>query len=253
MSKKIVIGNWKMNPISQKEAENLFNKISKNLKVRKTEVIVCPPAIYLEKLKRISRKIPLGVQNVFYGDTGAETGEISAEMFYNLGVRYAIIGHSERRARGEGNEEINRKIKTSLSAGVCPIICIGEKERDESHEYLNFIKNQLSENLAGISKNSIAKLVVAYEPIWAIGKEALRGATGEEFREMKVFIRKILSDKFGAEAVESIRIIYGGSVNPKNALEFLKDGDTDGFLVGRDSLDPKKFIEIINITEHENN
>jgi len=249
MSKKIVVGNWKMNPITQKEAENLFNKINKNVNFKKTEVVVCVPVLYLNQLKSLSRKIKSGVQDISFEESGAHTGEIGGEMVYGLGARYVILGHSERRARGESNNDIAKKVKGALSASLAPVLCIGEKERDEAHEYLNFIKNQLNESLAGISKSSIAKLIVAYEPIWAIGKNAVREATGEEFREMKVFIKKILSDKFGAEAVESIRIIYGGSVNPKNALSFLKEGDADGFLVGRDSLDPKKFAEIISLTE----
>lgn len=239
-----------MNPLSLKEAEKLFTSILKNKKDKlKVEVVVCAPFLYLEKLKKISKKIPIGSQNIFYEKEGAYTGEISAEMIYNLGAKYTILGHSERRMQGESNNDVNKKIKVALSNSLVPIVCIGEKERDENHEYLNFIKTQVEEGFSNIQKSSMTKVVIAYEPIWAIGKTAVREANPEEFREMKIFIRKILTDKFGKDVAENIRIIYGGSVNPKNALDFLKEGQADGFLVGRDSLNAEKFVNIINIAE----
>lgn len=251
MLKKIVIGNWKMNPVNEKEAKKLFANISTSASnIKKTEIVVCPPFVYLEGLKKILKKISLGAQNAFYGDVGAFTGEISVKMLSNIGVKYVILGHSERRALGEGNIEVNKKVKAALSLGIIPIVCFGENTRDEKHEYLNFVKVQIEEGLNGISKNLISKIIIAYEPIWAIGKGALREATPEEFREMNIFIKKILSDKFGARIIEGIRIIYGGSVHPENALGFLKEGKAEGFLVGRDSLDPKKFLEIIKQTEN---
>lgn len=250
LSKKIVIGNWKMNPTTMKEAQNLFSEILKGvLTVKKTELSICPPYIFLESFKKKSKKIILGAQNSFYEGKGAFTGEISTEMLFNIGVKYVILGHSERRALGESNTEVNKKIKNVLSFNLVPVVCFGESNRDENHEYLNFIKTQVEESLNGISKNLISNIVIAYEPIWAIGKSALREANPEEFLEMSIFIKKILSDKFGAKTIEGVRIIYGGSVHPENALFFLKDGKTDGFLVGRDSLNSKKFLEIIKITE----
>jgi triosephosphate isomerase len=248
--KKLVIGNWKMNPLSAKEAEKLFISIVKSISGnKKTEVIACPPSIYIQNLKKISKKILIGSQDSFYEEKGAFTGEISAKMLSNLGIKYTILGHSERRALGEGNIEVNKKVKAALALGFTPIVCFGENTRDENHEYLNFIKVQIDEGLNGISKDLISKIIIAYEPVWAIGKSALREATPEEFLEMSIFIKKILSDKFGAKTVENVRIIYGGSVHPENALGFLKDGKAEGFLVGRDSLDPNKFSKIINITE----
>ena len=170
-------------------------------------------------------------------------------MLYNLGVRYVILGHSERRALGETDSEINKKIKSSLAAGLVPILCVGENTRDVSHSYFNLVKSQLEECLAGISKNSISKIIIAYEPVWAISSTPnRRDATPDDSREMVIFIRKILSDKFGSE-VSSTRIIYGGSVSDKDAFGFLKDGGVDGLLPGRASLDAKKFIEIIKIAE----
>lgn len=251
--KKIVIGNWKMNPLTSKEAEKLFVNITKLFPpLKKTEVVVCPPYLYLGKLKKISKKLSIGAQDAFVGDTGAFTGQVSMDMIENMGVRYVILGHSERRAMGETNLDINKKVKSALSSGVTPIICVGENERDDNHEYLNFVKTQAEECLDGISKNSITDIVIAYEPVWAIGKGAQREATAEEFREMSIFIKKVLSDKFGLKVLEGLRIIYGGSVHPQNVLEFLSEGCADGMLVGRDSLDAKKFSEIIKITENAN-
>lgn len=238
-----------MNPSTKKEAESIFKLILKNLNPKtKAEVVICPPFLYLENLKKLSKKVAVGGQNMFWEEKGAYTGEVSAEMLYNIGAKYVILGHSERRALGELNEDVNKKIKQSLSVGLIPILCVGESLRDENHEYLNFIKTQIEECLVGVSRNLISKVIIAYEPVWAIGKNATREATPEEFREMSIFIKKILSDKFGAKMIEQTRIIYGGSVHPENALGFLQEG-TDGFLAGRDSLDPKKFVEIIKICE----
>lgn len=254
LNRKIVIGNFKMNPVSLKETENIVSGINKSISnIKKTDIVLCPPVLFLSNLKnkklKISKKISLGAQNIFFGDTGAFTGEVSAKMLANLGINYSILGHSERREMGESNDLINKKVKSALSSRITPILCVGEKDRDVDHEYLNFIKAQVEECLLGISKNSLAKIVIAYEPVWAIGSNATREATPEEFREIRIFIKKILSDKFGAKAVEALRIIYGGSVHPENTLSFLKEGHSDGFLVGRDSLNPKKFLNIINITE----
>ncbi|MFH1200881.1 MAG: triose-phosphate isomerase [bacterium] len=251
MAKKIIIGNWKMDPLTLKEAEKLFFDVAKEISsIKKTEVVVCPPFIYLERLKKIrTSKIKLGAQNAFWGDIGAFTGEVSGEMLYNIGVKYVILGHSERRAIGESNQDINKKIKASLVAGLIPILCVGESVRDASHSYFNFIKTEIKECLIGVSKNSISKIIIAYEPIWAISSTLNRqDATPDDSREMAIFIRKILSDKFGLDAGR-MRIIYGGSVNEKDAENFLKNGGVDGLLPGRASLDAKKFLQIVKIAE----
>lgn len=250
-NKKIIIANWKMNPASLKEAEKIASGIAKGLKnTKKTDVVICPPFLYLEKVKKVSKNIIIGAQNTHFETTGAFTGEVSAEMLSGVGVKYVILGHSERRAEGDTNEIVNKKIKSAFASHIIPIVCVGEKVRDENHKYLHFIKTQIEECFDGISKNLISKIVIAYEPIWAIGKDATREATAEEFLEMSIFIKKILSDKFSAKIVEEISIVYGGSVHPENCFEFLQKGNTAGFLVGRDSLEPKKFLEILKITEY---
>jgi len=251
--KKIVIGNWKMNPMTLKEAEKLFAGITKLLlKTKKTQVVICPPFIYLEKLKKISKKISLGAQDVFWGEVGAYTGEVSGEMLYDLGTRYVILGHSERRAMGEKDGDINKKIKSSLASGLRPILCVGENIRDENHSYFNLVKTQLEGCLGGVSKDSISRIIIAYEPVWAISTTVDRkDATPEDFLEMSIFIRKIIADKFGVKTKMS-NIIYGGSVNEKNVGNFVKHESTDGVLVGNASLSQEKFSKIVTICEASN-
>ena len=239
-----------MNPVALKGAEKLFADTAKGLLgIKNIEVVACPPFLYLEKLKKISKKISLGSQDAFWEGQGAFTGEISSEMLYNLGMKYVILGHSERRTLGENNNDINKKIKSALSAGLIPVLCVGESLRDENHEYFNLVKNQIEECLSGISKNLISKVIVAYEPVWAISSTINRkDAIPADSLEMAIFIRKILADKFGKES-SVVRILYGGSVNERDAVEFLKDGGVEGLLVGRASLDAKKFLNIIKTCE----
>ncbi|HNW71340.1 MAG TPA: triose-phosphate isomerase [Candidatus Paceibacterota bacterium] len=250
MSKKIIVANWKMNPSSLKEAESLFTKISKKNNFKKIEIVICPPYLYLCKLKKFSRKIVLGAQNLFYEERGAFTGEISAEMLSNIGVKFVIIGHSERRKLGESNKDVNKKIKAALFFGIKPILCVGETERDENHEYFNFVKNQIEESLNGIHKDLIQKIIIAYEPVWALSTTQNRkDSNPDDSREMTVFIKKVLIDKFGTK-IKMPKILYGGSVDVKNCCSFLKDGGVDGTLVGGASLNSEKFLEILNIAEN---
>ncbi len=252
--KKIIIGNWKMNPITLKDAEKLFRNIMKELLGnKKTEIIVCPPFIYLENIKKLSRsnqKVSLGAQDAFVGDVGPFTGEISPEMLANIGVKYVILGHSERRTLGENNNSINKKIKSALASGLVPVFCVGENERDGNHSYFNVVKEQIEICLDGISKNLISKIIIAYEPVWALSSTVNRkDATPADCLEMAIFIKKILSDKFGVKT-ELPRIIYGGSVTERNAGEFLTNGGVDGLLPGQVSLDAKKFGGIVKIAEN---
>jgi triosephosphate isomerase len=251
--KRIVIGNWKMNPLTSKEAEKLFREVAKGIsRVKKTEVVVCPPIIYLEKLKKLSKKIHLGAQDAFWGEVGAFTGEVSGEMLYDSGVRHVILGHSERRALGETSSDINKKLKTVLNASLIPILCVGEKERDDKHAYFDVVKMQIKECLSGINKSLLSKMIVAYEPVWSISSTPnRRDATAHDSLEMSIFIRRVLSDIATPEIANKIRIIYGGSVTERDAKDFLQNGGVDGVLVGRASLNAEKFTDIVNISEHE--
>lgn len=245
--KKLVIGNWKMNPGYLKEAEGLFKSIIKNQKdYKNVDVVACTPFIYLSNLSKIkSNKVSLGAQDSYQEDTGAYTGNISAHMLTNFKVKYCIVGHSERRAMGEDNEMCNKKIVALLKNGITPILCVGENERDHDHEYLVIVKRQIEECVRGISKSSLTKIVVAYEPVWAIGSSAVREVETSECQEMILYIKKVIANISNPSIAHSIRVVYGGSVHPQNSLELITKGGADGFLVGRDSLDVKKFVTII--------
>ncbi len=249
--KKIIIGNWKMNPVTKKDAEKLFSIVAKNVSnIKRTEVVIAPPFVYLEKLKKISKKIILGAQNAGSEEMGAFTGEVSSVMLSGLDVKYVILGHSERREMGETNGSINRKIKVALSANLSPVLCVGEKHRDENHEYFNLVKTQITECLAGVPKNLFSKIIIAYEPVWAISSTVNRhDATSHDSLEMSIFIRKVLSILSSPEIASGMRILYGGSVSERDAGDFLMNGGVDGLLVGRASLTAQKFIDIVNICE----
>lgn len=249
MQKKIIIANWKMNPSSSKEALKLVKETVKDLKnFKKLNLVICPPFVYFSEIKKFARKFKLGSQNVSYLNNGPLTGEIGVGILKDFKIEYVILGHSERRELGETNQDINKKLK-NLPLSMNPILCIGEKERDNEFDYLNFVQKQIEESLDGINKKIFENLIIAYEPVWAIGSGALREATPFEFHEMKIFIKKVLSVKFSLKNINNIKIIYGGSVDDKNIGGFLKEGESDGFLVGRASLDSKKFIKIINSVE----
>lgn len=252
--KKTIIGNWKMNPTTMKDASKLLSAVSGGLKNKNTEVVVAPPFVYIDKLKKISKKVSIASQDASFLDKGPYTGEVSGEMLRDLGVKYAILGHSEIRKMGEDNTLINKKIKSVLSAGITPILCVGEEDRDENHEYFNLVKVQLLECLKGIKKDVIPKIIIAYEPVWAISTTLdRRDATAHDSQEMVIFIRKVISSITSPLLAKKTRVLYGGSVNDRDAGEFLTKGGVDGLLVGKASLDPKKFLKIIDICEASKN
>lgn len=249
-TKPLIIANLKMNPRTQKEAEMLYKGIgsfAKNFK--KSEIVVCAPYPYLSSLSKIKNSLKLGVQDVHEEKEGAYTGGVSASMAKSVGAKYAIVGHSERRRAGDADEVISKKLLQTIKSGLIPVLCIGESVRDEKGDYHLVVKQQLIGSLAGFPKAQLKTLVIAYEPVWAIGKSAVREATPEESREMAIFIKKVLSDTYGANTAEKVRIIYGGSVNTENAESFLQHGGVEGVLVGRESLNAKKFGKIIGLAQ----
>jgi triosephosphate isomerase len=244
---KIIVANWKMNPSSLKEADTLLSMISKNIgNIKNNKIIICLPFPFLYLFKKYkNKKIILGAQNASCYPEGSFTGEVSPKMLIEMGVKNVIVGHSERRAQGEDNKIINQKILNLLKFKINPILCVGETNRDKEGSYLSFIENQIKECLVGISKKQINNIIIAYEPIWAIGATGIRVATKEEFIEIKIFIKKIISDIYDSKIAHSIPIIYGGSVNYLNSKSFTEEGGADGLLVGRDSLNFKKFSAIL--------
>jgi triosephosphate isomerase len=246
--KKIIAGNWKMNK-TQAEARTLVQDLLQEIgRFDEAEIVLCPPFTALvavsELLNDVSN-VRLGAQNMHEAASGAYTGEISAGMLRELYVRYVIIGHSERRQYfHETNQTVNRKTKAALAAELRPIVCIGETlpER-ESNKWKSVLETQLVEGFAGFGDKELADIIIAYEPIWAIGTG--KTATPAQAEETHQFIRKVIADKFSNAASERIRIQYGGSVKAENAKELLSKPDIDGALVGGASLDARGFTAII--------
>lgn len=240
-----------MNLISSLEREQyleIFGKELEGKKIGNAQIVICPPAIHLEAFeKKKNRKISLGVQNIFWEKSGSFTGEISAEMAKNLGAEYVIIGHSERKKYfEEKDEEINWKILAALRAGLIPVICIGETKEERMENITHkIIQEQLRKALEGINRIKAERLVIVYEPVWAVGSDVI--PTVNEIMEAKVLIRKILVELFEKKYAEMVKILYGGSVNSKNAKEVCIDPEMDGVLIGRESLMPGEFLEIAEI------
>jgi len=245
---KLIIANWKMNPASEKEAEKLLIETSKKIKTLKgIDVIICPPFPYLFLFKKNKiTKTVLGAQNVHKELEGSYTGEVSVKMLSSLGVKNVILGHGERRKLGENDEFINQKVLTLIKNKVNPIFCIGESSRDGDGNFLSFLEDQIKKGLNGVAKTQLKNVVIAYEPLWAIGKNAQREATREEFVEVKIFIKKVISDLYDLKSAHEIKIIYGGSISSNNAKSFL-DAGADGLLVGRDSINIKKFEALLDV------
>lgn len=250
-NKKIVVANWKMNPTTEQEAKKIFLGIKRAAsKLSNIQTIVCPPFIYLNTLNKLYKghRIAIGAQDVFEKKAGSFTGEISLGMLKLNDVEYVILGHSERRALGESSELVNEKIKLVLKSGLNVILCVGELERSDHGEHFGFLKDQILNSLKGINKNYLKNILIAYEPVWAIsGNSGNKATTSENIHEMVIFIKKVLSDKYGAKNTLP-KILYGGSVNPKNIEDLMLGGNTDGFLVGAASLDAEKFNYILKIT-----
>jgi len=247
----IAAGNWKMNKTAQEASAyaEAFLPHTKNLE-KEIEIIICPPFTALSTLSPYFRNslIKLGAQNMHWEEKGAFTGEVCAPMIKEWGCQYVILGHSERRhIFRETSEEIGKKVKKALEWGINPILCVGETiEEREKGETEKIVEEQLLLGVADIPDTKASSLVVAYEPVWAIGTG--KAATPEDAREIISFIRDKLSFRFSSEVSDNIRILYGGSVSPENVLDFLRKEEIDGTLVGGASLDPLKMIKIVEET-----
>ncbi|MGE5352010.1 MAG: triose-phosphate isomerase [Acidobacteriota bacterium] len=248
MRKKVIAGNWKMYndiPASVKLISELKKSLS-GLEV-KADVIICPPFTSLDTAKTLIKDsiIQLGAQNMYFEESGAYTGEISAEMLKSAGCQYVILGHSERRTIfKETDELINKKIKKAISSGLTAIFCVGETlEQRENGTTESVINTQVTVGLQGLSAEDLKKVIVAYEPVWAIGTG--KTATPEQAQEVHAFIRSLLGKLFSGEAAEEVTIQYGGSVKPENASTLLSQKDIDGALVGGACLKAESFTSII--------
>ena len=252
MRKKILAANWKMN-LTHIEAESYMHTFLGEIgEVDDVEIVMIPPFTSIPVLAQISEKAPfirIGAQNMYWERSGAYTGEISATMLRVLFVKYVVIGHSERRMLfGETDETVNRKVHSALEAGLRPIVCVGESttQRDND-EVETVLRRQLELGLKDLSVKDAVEIVIAYEPVWAIGTG--RTASPAQAEEAHRFIRSVLSKMFGTGPAERVRIQYGGSVKPDNAQELLRRSDIDGALIGGASLDPHSFAKIIRHAE----
>jgi triosephosphate isomerase (TIM) len=249
MRTKIVAGNWKMNK-SFEEADELINNIIDQLKdedLTGKAVIICPPAVFLELAtdQAYDNEIYVGAQNVSCYESGAYTGEVSASMLNSMGVEFCIIGHSERRKYfKETHDDLALKVNLSIKNNVAPIFCCGEilPER-EAGKHFEVVKMQLQESLFYLNKGDFDNVIIAYEPVWAIGTGM--NATADQAQEMHHFIRNLIKEKYGEEIADNLCILYGGSCNSKNAAELFSNPDVDGGLIGGASLDATEFIKII--------
>jgi len=252
LRRPIIAGNWKMHKTSA-EARHLITDLKPLVGGAWAEVVVCPPftALAAAVAAAAGSNISIGAQDIFWEDEGAYTGEISGPMLKELGCRYCIIGHSERRQYfGETDATVKKKVRAAFRSGLTPIVCVGETLAErEAGRTLEVCRRQVEEGLADLTPEEAARLVIAYEPVWAIGTG--RNATGEDAQEVIGFIRERLAAIYGREAADQCRIQYGGSVKPENIAEFMARPDIDGALVGGASLDPISFAAIVNTAVEE--
>lgn len=247
MRKPLIAGNWKMNKTIP-EAIDLTKMLIPLVKDSQIEIAICPMSICLSEVKKAvnGTNIQVGAQNMYHKESGAYTGEISPISLRNLEIEFVILGHSERRQHfKETDEDINKKVKAALSFGLKPILCVGETlEEREAGKAFEVIKKQLLGCLQGLENENLEALVVAYEPVWAIGTG--KTATKEDANEIIIYIRSLLAHKFGYTMADNIRILYGGSVKSSNIKELMSMSDIDGALVGGASLDAVEFSKIVN-------
>ncbi|HNQ85276.1 MAG TPA: triose-phosphate isomerase [Deltaproteobacteria bacterium] len=247
MRKALIAGNWKMFKTEGEAvlfAEELAPRVAD---VEDREILVCPPYVYIYPLIHalVGSTVMVGAQNVFWEDQGAFTGEVSAPMIRSTGARFAIVGHSERRQYfSETDESVNRRLTACLKATIAPIVCVGESLQErEAGKTLDVVGSQLRVGLKNVPSHETAHLVIAYEPVWAIGTG--RTATPQIAQEVHAFIRGVLRELFGESPAEAVRILYGGSVKPDNVDDLMAQEDIDGALVGGASLDVTSFERII--------
>ena len=247
MRKPLIAGNWKMNMLRDTSVALIHQLLDKSKPSDKVEVAVCPPSVYLHDVGAALRgsHIALGAQNMYHTEEGAYTGETSGKMLKDLGCRYVILGHSERRQlMGETDAQVNQKVHAAIKVGLVQIVCVGETlDQREAGQTTTMVRTQTEGSLAGLTSEQAAGIVLAYEPVWAIGTG--KTATPAQAEEVHADIRALLTKLFGAETAQKIRIQYGGSVKADNAKELLSQPNIDGALVGGASLKADSFLPII--------
>lgn len=268
----LLVGNWKMNPVSLAEARKRFLDIKKAAgQYKDLDIVICPPAPFLATLAELSHgkkyltgarsqgtlnpaavfkgrkngQVYVGAQDAsLFEEGGSRTGEIGAKMLATSGADYIILGHSERRALGDNGQSISQKIHNVLRTHACVILCVGEKERDVDAGYLEVIKAQLKEALSSVARSDMHRIIVAYEPVWAIGRKDNVAITSHDLHQMVVYIKKYIRDTWGDTISSMTKILYGGSVTSEDAEDILLNGQVDGLLVGRSSFEAQSFKDI---------
>ena len=249
MNKRLIIGNWKMNPSTLGEAKRIIRSTrTVASQLEHTDVVACPPYLYISNcIPKKSDVVSVGSQAVSIHEGGAHTGEVSSTMLKDMGVQYVIVGHSEQRAAGESNETVSKRIIATVEAGMTAVVCVGESARDEHGAYLDILKDQIKQTFAGVQSKYAKDIVVAYEPVWAIGaKEAM---APEQVYETSLFVKKVFSDIFSQESAMKVKVLYGGSVNFRNAGDIIRVGKVDGLLVGRESVNIPGFKELLKAVD----
>ncbi len=251
--KTVIAGNWKMNMLAS-EIKPFMEQLKENLpKTRACDVVLCTPAPLLPAMIKAGKdcKVAAGGQDVSKYDKGAYTGEVSAAQLADIGAKYCIVGHSERRQyHGEDDMLINAKVKALLEKGIIPIICVGESlEQREMDLTMEYVAYQVKAALSGVDASQLRRCIIAYEPIWAIGTG--KTATAEQAEEVCQGIRAVVRGIYGARPARAVSILYGGSMNAKNAFELLAQPDIDGGLIGGASLKPADFSEIVKATDQD--
>jgi triosephosphate isomerase len=243
----LIIGNWKLNPLTQSDAVALAHGVAKKHKnAAEPYVAIAPPYPFLtEVAKKIAKSsVALAAQDVSEMAVGAFTGEVSAAQLKNVGTEFCIIGHSERRAMGETDAQVLAKVQAVVKHKMVPVVCVGERTRDENGNFLGFVEAQLMSLASGLAAAQMRKVVIAYEPIWAIGTGDT--ATVGDVKEMQLFIESVLTKVYDRSTARAVRLLYGGSVKPHNAAELQEGGGMMGFLVGGASLKAEDFLAIID-------
>jgi triosephosphate isomerase (TIM) len=247
--KKLILGNWKMNPKTMAEARAMILSLEHRMHMvhHTTEVVITPPFVYLPGFSHYTHLLKIGAQNMSYAESGAFTGEISALQLAQWRVEYVILGHSERRLYfSESDEEVNEKIKMALKHKIHPVVCLGGEKGAKKTDMKKLVNKQFLAVTRGLEKNDIYKIIFAYEPIWAISTmKNSQPATGEHAVELIQHIQDLLSKKIGKEKAKMMKILYGGTVNKSNVHEFAKQPIIDGALVGGASLDVENFWEVV--------
>lgn len=249
--KSIIVGNWKMKPATFKEAKKLFEATKKAAeKCPAISLIIAPPALYLRELASNYRgkRISFAVQNAHAEASGAFTGEISLPQARDAGASYALVGHSERRAMGETNDDTRKKVAAALRERMTPILCFGERLRAQGGEHFGNVAEQLRAGLADVPAAKISKVILAYEPVWAIGGETTMSP--RDMHTMTIFIRKTVVGIYG-DVGHKIRILYGASVGEKNAAAMAHEAHVHGFIVGHVSTDAERFTALLKVIQNE--